>query len=78
VTLYESLLLAGAGVGVFDLESPAAAIAHNLVALEDAYGLHVVAGFSVTREQAEQYLLDYAARATGCTLDGNDLRRRSS
>lgn len=65
VALYESLLLAGASVGVFTLASPAASIAHNLVALEDAYGLHIVTGFSVTREQAERYLLDYAGAATG-------------
>ena len=68
VTLYESILAMGAALGVFDLAGPSFTIASNLVALEDAYGHHVIASVSVTREQAEQFLTDYAAAATRCDL----------
>ncbi|MDT0276734.1 TetR/AcrR family transcriptional regulator [Blastococcus goldschmidtiae] len=70
VNLYESVLEAGSAAGVFALQSPAVSVASNLVALEDAYGHHVVAGISIAREQAESHLLDYASTATGCDLRG--------
>ncbi len=69
VALYESILLTGAAVSSFDLAQPASEVAHNLVALEDAYGYHVVTGTSVTREQAERLLLGYASTVTRCDLD---------
>ena len=68
VALYESILLTGAAVGAFDLAEPAVVVAHNLVALEDAYGYHVVAGTSVSRKQAEAFLLSYASTVTRCPL----------
>ncbi|THA23599.1 hypothetical protein E4198_01570 [Streptomyces sp. RKND-216] len=48
---------------------PAEETACNPVALEDAYGYHVVTGTSVTRERAERQLTGYAATATGTVLD---------
>lgn len=68
VALYVSVLEAGEARGVFTLKGSAASIASNLVALEDAYGHHVVAGISVTREQAERYLAEFASTATGWCL----------
>lgn len=68
VNLYESILLTGAALGVFELTGPALTIASNLVALEDAYGHHVIAQVAVTRAQAELFLLDFASAATRCDL----------
>lgn len=73
VDLYRSLLEDGAKVGVFTLQAPVAEVASNLVALEDAYGYHVIAGTSMTRAKAEQYLIGYAATATGAHLRARDL-----
>nr|CAA9329309.1 MAG: hypothetical protein AVDCRST_MAG46-1329 [uncultured Nocardioidaceae bacterium] len=68
VTLYESILHSGAALGVFSLTAPALTIASNLVALEDAYGHHIIAQVVVTRDQAERFLIDFASAATGCEL----------
>ena len=67
--LYRSILESGVAAGAFTLTAPAAAISHNLVALEDAYGYHVVVGSAVTLEQAEALIRSYAATATRCDLD---------
>ena len=68
VGLYVSVLETGSAQGIFTLQGSAVSIASNLVALEDAYGHHVVAAISITREQAESYLIDFASTATGCDL----------
>lgn len=68
VTLYESILQTGEALGVFVLTGPALTIANNLVALEDAYGHHIIAEVVVTRAQAERFLIDYASTATHCDL----------
>ncbi|WP_254186904.1 hypothetical protein [Micromonospora sp. WMMB482] len=62
--LYEDLLDAGSDQGAFTLALPAAEAARNLVALEDAYGYHIIARTSVTSEQARAYLLRYASHTT--------------
>lgn len=69
VELYRELLASGADAGAFVLKAPAQEIASNLVALEDAYGYHIIAGTSITRERAEQYLTGYATAATGAQLN---------
>ncbi|MFB8383853.1 hypothetical protein [Streptomyces rubiginosohelvolus] len=43
-------------------------MAANLVALEDAYGYHVIARTSMARREAEQHIFGYAALATSCDL----------
>ncbi|MGI8887431.1 MAG: hypothetical protein ACR2GB_00420, partial [Nocardioidaceae bacterium] len=58
VALYESILQTGEALGLFDLTAPAMTSASNLVALEDAYGHHIIAQVVVTREQAERFLID--------------------
>ncbi|CAA9377347.1 MAG: hypothetical protein AVDCRST_MAG21-1500 [uncultured Nocardioidaceae bacterium] len=68
VTLYESILQSGAAVGHFRLTVPALTIASNLVALEDAYGHHIIAQVVVDREHAERFLMDFASAATGSDL----------
>ncbi|MFB7025702.1 MULTISPECIES: TetR/AcrR family transcriptional regulator [unclassified Streptomyces] len=65
VGLYVRLLTAGEEAGHFRLQRPAAEIAANLVALEDAYGYHVIAQTFMTRQTAEQHLFGYASLATG-------------
>lgn len=65
VALYRKVLEAGACAGVFDLRSPSSEIAANIVALEDAYGYHVIARTSMSRAQAERHLFGYAALASG-------------
>lgn len=69
VAIYQSILDVGQGLGIFTLSEPSSAVARNLVALEDAFGHHVVGRVSVTAAEAETYLLSYANLATGCRLD---------
>ncbi|MDT0382523.1 TetR family transcriptional regulator [Streptomyces sp. DSM 42041] len=71
VDLYCELLSSGEADDAFRFAAPAREIASNLVALEDAYGYHIIAGTSVTRATAEQYLIGYAATATGARLRTN-------
>ncbi|MCM0673313.1 TetR family transcriptional regulator [Micromonospora phytophila] len=68
VSLYRSILDTGAGLGHFQLTAPSTQIASNLVALEDAYGYHVIARTSITRDRAEANIIGYASTATGCDL----------
>lgn len=68
VELYCSLLTSGADAGAFALTAPVDEIASNLVALEDAYGYHIIAGTSITRAKAEQHLIGYASVATTSDL----------
>lgn len=69
VELYERLLVDGAARGVFRLAADSHAIARNLVALEDAYGLYIVGGAPMA-EEARRLILSYASLATGCELEG--------
>lgn len=68
VELYIRVLSAGEATGCFRLQRPAAEIAANLVALEDAYGYHVIAQTFMTRQAAEQHLFGYASLATSDSL----------
>jgi len=66
VSLYTAVLEVGRATGVFTLVDSAEAIARNFVALEDAFGLHLLAhNSSLTLERAEQQLASYALAATG-------------
>lgn len=62
--LYEQVLREGDADGTFQLLAPVALIARGLVALEDGYGIEVVAG-SVTPERVEEQLLLHARLMTG-------------
>jgi AcrR family transcriptional regulator len=69
VAIYRSIVDSGVAAGVFDPVEPVDTICHNLVALEDAYGYHVVVGSAVSAERAEAFLRSYAAVATRCDLE---------
>ncbi|MFJ6149172.1 hypothetical protein ACIQH7_36910 [Streptomyces anulatus] len=64
VDLYVRVLGVGAEAGCFRPQRPLGEIAANLVALEDAYGYHVIARTFMTRKAADEHLFDYAALAT--------------
>jgi hypothetical protein len=67
VALYFSTLQLGVAQGHFRLTSPIVNIAQNLVALEDAYGLHIIGhNRSVPPARARTLILDVARMATGC------------
>lgn len=69
VSLYLSVLQAGEAGGAFRLSQPALTVARNLVALEDAYGFHLLAKLSpVDPATALSALLGYARTATGASL----------
>ncbi|MBK0418331.1 TetR family transcriptional regulator [Leucobacter sp. CSA1] len=61
--LYRGILREGVEAGDFSLTGPLEDIAMNLVALEDAYGLHIVAGGSITVADAGRAIRLYAAQA---------------
>ncbi|MBN9613166.1 MAG: TetR family transcriptional regulator [Actinobacteria bacterium] len=66
--LYRGILQEGVDSGSFALTGPLDDIAMNLVALEDAYGLHIVAGGSLTVADAQRAIALYATQA-GAPLD---------
>jgi AcrR family transcriptional regulator len=69
VSLYLSVLTEGEASGVFRLSEPALTIARNLVALEDAYGFHLLARSSpIDAPAALDAITCYARTATGAAL----------
>jgi hypothetical protein len=65
VEVYRRVLDLGAAQGVFTLADTSQAIARNLVALEDAYGLYMISGGEVA-DEALRMITSFAAMATGC------------
>lgn len=61
--LYRTILAEGVERDEFALTGPLEDVAMNLVALEDAYGLHIVAGGSITVEDARRAIRLYAVQA---------------
>jgi AcrR family transcriptional regulator len=69
VSLYLTVLREGEAAGAFRLSHPALTLARNLVALEDAYGFHLLAKLSpIDASTAFGALVGYARTATGATL----------
>jgi AcrR family transcriptional regulator len=69
VSLYLSVLRDGEAAGVFRLSQPALTVARNLVALEDAYGFHLLARTSpVDAATAQDAITSYARTATTARL----------
>jgi len=64
VGLYEQVLREGAADGTFQLQGDPGFLARGLVALEDGYGIEVVAG-SATPEDVERWLRRHARLMTG-------------
>lgn len=61
--LYRRILEAGVASGEFALTGPLDDTAMNFVALEDAYGLHIVAGGSITVADAQRAIRLFAEQA---------------
>jgi AcrR family transcriptional regulator len=69
VALYQVILEAGVAQGHFTLSASTQTIGRNLVALEDAHGLHVLMGDApIDRDEAERLIVSYASSVTGCDL----------
>jgi AcrR family transcriptional regulator len=69
VSLYLSVLEAGQASGAFRLSQPALTVARNLVALEDAYGFHLLAKTaSIDADTVLDALAGYAGAVTGTDL----------
>jgi hypothetical protein len=69
VSLYLSVLDEGQASGTFRLSQPALTVARNLVALEDAYGFHLLAkSASVDARTVLDALAGYASTVTGADL----------
>ncbi|MDQ4214401.1 TetR/AcrR family transcriptional regulator [Microbacterium capsulatum] len=61
--LFRGILAAGVDSGDFALTGPIDDIAMNFVALEDAYGLHIVAGGSISVDDARRAIALFARQA---------------
>ena len=72
LALYRDILTRGVKAGDFELTGPLEDIAMNFVALEDAYGLHIVAGGSITVEQAQRAIRLYAAQSGAAITPQDD------
>jgi AcrR family transcriptional regulator len=69
VALYQVILEAGVARGLFDLTDDPHTLGRNIVALEDAHGLHVLMGDSpIDRPEAERLIIAYASAVTRCDL----------
>lgn len=76
VSLYVDLLQRGAAAGAFGLASDAREVAETVVALEDAFDLHLLArNDSIARDLAVARALRYLSLATGATLEPTRRRR---
>jgi hypothetical protein len=67
VELYRRILEVGRRRATFDLADDSYAIARNIVALEDAYGLYIIGGAPM-HEEAIRLVVSFAAIATRCAL----------
>lgn len=68
VSLYLPILEAGIAQGLFELQATSLTTARNLVALEDAYGLHILGGSALSAKDAYGLIVANAESATGCEL----------
>jgi AcrR family transcriptional regulator len=78
VALYQVILEAGVARGLFELTDDSHTLGRNLVALEDAHGLHVLMGDSpIDRDEAERLIIAYASAVTRCDLRSAELSQAS-
>lgn len=67
VALYLGIIELGRSQGHFTPHEPVLDIAQNLVALEDAYGMHIISGnHSLPVTRCAQLITSYARTATSC------------
>jgi AcrR family transcriptional regulator len=67
VEVYQRILEQGQARGEFELADTSEAIARNLIALEDAYGLYIIGGAPIVDDAVRQ-ILSFASMATRCDL----------
>lgn len=73
VMLYVFILELGVGQGHFTIPGPKIDIARNLVALEDAYCMHITErNASLPPERCIELMFSYARSATGCAELGGE------
>jgi AcrR family transcriptional regulator len=77
VEIYRRILELGEAKGQFSLKADSEAIARNLVALEDAYGLYIIGGAPIA-DEALRLILSFAELATGAPLDAQAMARPAS
>ena len=66
--MYQAILKGGNDSGAFDVRDDVDVVAVDLVTLEDAYGLHIVAGNSlITVDSAQTAMFAFCAQA-GCRV----------
>ena len=69
VSLYREILDEGSAAGTFSLRDSSDHVAETVVALEDAFDLHLTSNNSlVTRDAAVRRVLSYLEVATNCSL----------
>ncbi|WP_432790483.1 hypothetical protein QYM46_01520 [Brevibacterium sp. K11IcPPYGO002] len=68
VSLYVAVLNEGVDAGVFTLALPVDTAASNLVAMEDAYGLHFMGGTPLDVDDIFRMIIANAEVLTGCRL----------
>lgn len=69
VSLYVDVLSEGVEAGEFTMALPVETAASNLVAMEDAYGLHLMGGTPLTAEGIYRMIAANAEVVTGCRLE---------
>lgn len=72
VSLYASVLDEGERRGCFSPLLPVGTIARSLVALEDAYGLHLLGGTPVSRDDVYRLIVANAEAMTRCPLGADE------
>ena len=72
VSLYVDVLREGVQVGEFTMALPVETAASNLVAMEDAYGLHFMGGTPLDADGIYQMIAANAEVMTGCRLGGRN------
>lgn len=68
VSLYLSILEAGTAQQLFTLRASSLGTARNIVAIEDAYGLHILGGSPIGVDEAYALILAHVETVTGCEL----------
>ncbi|WCE40433.1 hypothetical protein PGC08_01665 [Brevibacterium sp. BDJS002] len=69
VSLYVDVLSKGVAAGEFTMALPVETAASNLVAMEDAYGLHFMGGTPLEADDIYRMIAANAEVMTGCMLD---------
>ncbi|WGW13203.1 TetR family transcriptional regulator [Saxibacter everestensis] len=75
LSLYRQVLEIGVGLGAFRPRAPLAAVAQNILALEDAYDYYAVAGDRIPVAVARANIIGYAELVLDCDLAEKTTKR---